>query len=41
MPKLGINLISQSKISSNYYIIFTKENVYIKDYKGIIITKRK
>ena len=39
MPELGINLISQSKISSNYYTIFTKNNIYIKNYQGITITK--
>jgi len=39
MPELGINLISQSEISSNYYTIFTKDYIYIKNYQGITITK--
>jgi hypothetical protein len=32
IPELGINLISQSEISSNYYTIFTKDYIYIKNY---------
>ena len=39
MPELGINLISQSEISNNYFTIFTRDNIYIKNYKGTTITK--
>jgi hypothetical protein len=39
MPELGINLISQSEISSNYYTIFTKDNVYLKNNQNVTITK--
>jgi hypothetical protein len=39
MPKLGINLISQSEISNNYYTIFTKDNVYLKNKQNVTITK--
>lgn len=31
MPQLGINLISQSELSSNYYTIFTNNNIYLKN----------
>jgi len=38
IPELGINLISQSELSSNYYIIFTKNNIYFKNIQNTIIT---
>ena len=39
MPELGINLISQSELNSNYYTVFTKDNVYLKNQQNITITK--
>jgi hypothetical protein len=38
MPKLGINLISQSKLNIKYYTIFIKNNIYIQN-KNITIIK--
>jgi hypothetical protein len=39
MPELGINLISQGELNSEYYNIFTKDKIYLKNNNNIIITK--
>jgi hypothetical protein len=39
MPELGINLISQSELNSEYYSIFTKDKIYLKNNNNITITK--
>jgi hypothetical protein len=39
MPELGINSISQSELNSDYYSIFTKDKIYIKNNNNITITQ--
>jgi hypothetical protein len=39
MPELEINLVSQSEMSSNYVTVFTNNNVFIRNYQGVTITK--